>query len=352
VTISNSTFASNSTSYDGGGLYNVFGGTTTITNSTFASNAGDNGGGGLYNFQGTVTVSNSTFANNSSGGGLANRDGATTSIGASIVANNAGGNCFSLNDQGYNLSSDNSCSFTASTDQQNTDPKLASSLANNGGPTQTLALQTGSPAIDQIPVAQCPATDQRGTARPDESESACDIGAYESYPPDTDLALTNIPANITTSATSSQGAVVTYTAPTATDESGDNPGPSVSCNRASGSTFPVGISSVTCTVSDSDDTPGSVSHSFTVTVNGAATQISNLITTVNGMGLSSGLQNSLDVKLNAALKAVKAGQTATACSDLSDFIGEAQSQSGKGMTVSQANQLIAAATNIKKVLGC
>jgi hypothetical protein len=73
---------------------------------------------------------------------------------------------------------------------------------------------------------------------------------------------------------------------------------------------------------------------------------------VNGMGLSSGLQNSLDVKLNAALKAVNAGQTATACSDLSDFIGEAQSQSGKGMTVSQANQLIAAATNIKKVLGC
>jgi hypothetical protein len=68
--------------------------------------------------------------------------------------------------------------------------------------------------------------------------------------------------------------------------------------------------------------------------------------------LSGGLQDSLDVKLNAALKAVKAGQTATACSDLSDFIGQAQSQSGKGLTVSQANQLIAAAKQIQAVLGC
>ena len=60
------------------------------------------------------------------------------------------------------------------------------------------------------------------------------------------------------------------------------------------------------------------------------------------------MQNSLDVKLNA----VKAGQTATACSDLSDFIGEAQSQSGKGLTVSQANQVIAAAKQVQAVLGC
>lgn len=47
-----------------------------------------------------------------------------------------------------------------------------------------------------------------------------------------------------------------------------------------------------------------------------------------------------------------AGQLATACSDLADFIGDAQSQSGKGLTVSQANQLIAAAKKIQAVLGC
>jgi hypothetical protein len=43
---------------------------------------------------------------------------------------------------------------------------------------------------------------------------------------------------------------------------------------------------------------------------------------------------------------------ATVCSDLSDFIDEAQAQSGKGRTVSQATQLIAAAEQIQAVLGC
>jgi hypothetical protein len=62
------------------------------------------------------------------------------------------------------------------------DPKLAP-LADNGGPTQTMRLQPGSAAIDQVPAsgAGCPATDQRGVARP--SGTACDIGAYESTPP-------------------------------------------------------------------------------------------------------------------------------------------------------------------------
>jgi hypothetical protein len=49
-------------------------------------------------------------------------------------------------------------------------------------PTWVLPLAPGSPAIDAIPTSSglCPATDQRGVARPDDSESFCDIGAYES----------------------------------------------------------------------------------------------------------------------------------------------------------------------------
>jgi hypothetical protein len=63
---------------------------------------------------------------------------------------------------------------------QNTNPKLGP-LASNGGPTQTIALLKGSPAIDYIPLALCPKTDQRGHKRPDNPhESACDIGAFES----------------------------------------------------------------------------------------------------------------------------------------------------------------------------
>jgi hypothetical protein len=60
---------------------------------------------------------------------------------------------------------------------------LLGPLQDNGGPTQTMALQPGSPAIDLVPTlaAQCPATDQRGVSRP--ASGACDAGAYEVAPP-------------------------------------------------------------------------------------------------------------------------------------------------------------------------
>jgi hypothetical protein len=372
------------------------------------------------------------------GGGILLTQGANLTIGGSIVAENTStypsndcGNYGTITDQGYNLDSDHSC-FTAAT-SLHANPQL-SALANNGGPTQTMALQQGSPAIDAVPLAaSCPVTDQRGVIRPDNGETTCDIGAYE-FVDDTDLSLTNLPANITVNASSPNGATVTYTLPTATDESGDSstalvsctpasgstfaigtttvtctatdsddanspvsqsftvtvndtdlglknlpsnittdatspqgatvtytpptvvdeesPLPTVSCTPASGSTFAIGTTTVTCTVSDSDDTPSSVSQSFTVTVKGAAAQVSDLINLVNSFHLSSSLQTALDNKLQDVLSAINAGQTATACSELTDFIGHVQSQSGKGLTTSQANQLIAAAKQIQAVLGC
>ncbi len=442
ATITNSTFSNNS-AFAGGGLEND--GTMTITNSTIANNSTSCCGGGLDNEDsGTATITNSTIANNSAssccgggfGGGLDSCFTCTLKVKASIVANNTNGNCAgSITDQGYNLDSATNCGFAAGTDLQSSNPLLGP-LANNGGPTQTLALLVGSPAIDHIPTAQCPATatDQRGMTRPDDpSESTCDIGAYESnYPPDNDLGLTNVPANITVNATSPQGAVVTYTSPTVVDE--DSPLPPVSCTPASGSTFPIGTTTVTCPVSDSDDTPSSVSQNFTVTVNdtdlgltnvpanittnatspqgatvtytpptvvdedstlplvsctpasgstfaigtttvtctvsdsddtpssvsktftvtvkGVAAQISDLITKVSSFQLASGLQTSLDAKLQDALTALGAGDTATACSDLTDFINEVNAQSGKMLTMNQANQLIAAAQQIQAVLAC
>jgi len=83
---------------------------------------------------------------------------------------------------------------------------------------------------------------------------------------DTDLGLAGVPANITTNATSPSGAVVTYASPIAVDEAGDNPAATVSCAPTSGSTFAIGATTVTCTASDADDTPNTVSQSFTVTV--------------------------------------------------------------------------------------
>ncbi|NJP07127.1 MAG: hypothetical protein HC837_16665 [Chloroflexaceae bacterium] len=62
------------------------------------------------------------------------------------------------------------------------DPLLAL-LANNGGPAQTLALPANSPAIDAGSTTSCPATDQRGIARPvdgnGDGTAICDVGAYE-----------------------------------------------------------------------------------------------------------------------------------------------------------------------------
>jgi hypothetical protein len=132
VTINNSTFANNRALHPepGGGLFNGFGTVMSISNSTVVGNSTR----GLYN-AGTLTIRNSTVVGNSSQGLI---NAGTLTIGGSIVANNSGGNCFGVVlDQGYNLESGTDCGFTSTGDLQNTDPKLASALASNGGATQT-----------------------------------------------------------------------------------------------------------------------------------------------------------------------------------------------------------------------
>src|SRR5205823_2614182 len=76
-----------------------------------------------------------------------------TELGHTILkAGSSGANIFvsggSLTTHGYNLSSDNAAGFlTGPGDQINTDPLLGP-LQNNGGPTFTHELLTGSPAIN------------------------------------------------------------------------------------------------------------------------------------------------------------------------------------------------------------
>jgi len=113
---------------------------------------------------------------------------ATVKLQNSIVANNSGANCGSgVTSMGYNMSSDGSCNFSNSGDRNNTNPLLGP-LQNNGGPTQTMALLPGSPAVDAGNPSGCTdgnghllTTDQRGMPRPDsEDTGGCDMGAYES----------------------------------------------------------------------------------------------------------------------------------------------------------------------------
>jgi hypothetical protein len=200
LTINKSTISGNvARQHEGGGIANY--GTLTITNSTFSGNmarssllgsvAGGILNGGLFRSSGTLAVNNSTLSGNvargGKGGGIFNVKGSTVVLQNSIVANNTGGNCHgAVTSHGYNLSSDGTCDFDRAGDLNDTDPKLGQ-LRNNGGPTKTLALLPGSPAIDSGNPNGCTdgkghllKTDQRGEPRPDkEDESGCDRGAYE-----------------------------------------------------------------------------------------------------------------------------------------------------------------------------
>ena len=195
LTVTNSTVSGNYASFgnvSAGGIYNV--GTLTVTNSTVSGNRADAivmvGGsawiGGIYN-AGTLTVTNSTISGNIVPGGFGiyiggiyNAGGTATMRNSIVAANNAGGNCSwsgaAITDGGNNIDDAASCGFSAPSSMSSTDPLLdPAGLQNNGGPTQTIAILAGSPAINAG--AGCPLTDQRGISRP--QGSACDIGAYE-----------------------------------------------------------------------------------------------------------------------------------------------------------------------------
>jgi len=210
ATVTNDTFTNNTaTIYGGGALLNAAG-TMTVTGSTFTGNTGPgggaidndttlnisdstftantggtNGGGAIDNF-GTTTITQATFSGNSSpySANILNYTGFTLKMSMSIVANGQGGpNCGGaqpLTDLGYNIDTGSSCGFsTANHSMSNTNPQLGP-LASNGGPTQTMALPLGSPAVDAIPssTSGCTGTtDQRGTTRP--QGAGCDVGAYE-----------------------------------------------------------------------------------------------------------------------------------------------------------------------------
>jgi hypothetical protein len=185
----------------GGAIFNT--GLLALTNCTFHANAalGATGqgeiqgqtlrggfGGALYQQSGMTVAANVTIAKSQavgSGGGLAEggniyvTGGTTMTLANSIVAYSVGApNCFGiLADGGYNISSDDSCAFTGPGSLNRVDPKLRS-LADNGGPTRTMGLFLGSPAINTGDPLVFPSTDQRGVMRPQGPRS--DIGAYES----------------------------------------------------------------------------------------------------------------------------------------------------------------------------
>jgi uncharacterized repeat protein (TIGR01451 family) len=156
-------------------------GPITATNSTFSGNSATATGGALI-AGGTISVSNSTFASNTAVLGTAlNGAGGAVTLTNTVLAGGAAANCITsggFTDGGGTFSTDNSCALTQPSSQVVTLGQLAlGSLADNGGPTQTIALGAASVAKDGAVSLGCPATDQRGISRP--QGSACDAGAFE-----------------------------------------------------------------------------------------------------------------------------------------------------------------------------
>jgi Putative Ig domain len=166
----------------------------SVTNSTLIGNSAGGGGatgeGGAINLDGKVsaTLASVTIDENEvgAGGAGAGIDGAAAvTARATIVSGNTGAtNCNAhVATSSYSLegpsSGDTSCGF----DLPSADPQLEP-LADNGGPTETQALPVSSPAVDAVPVVQCPTkVDQRGEPRPDNGKSVCDVGAFELQDP-------------------------------------------------------------------------------------------------------------------------------------------------------------------------
>ena len=182
LTVVGSTFERNQSTQDGGGIYNTDTAAVSVSNSTFYFNgtSGEDSsrsasGGAIFNAN-ALSVLDSTFTLNHvggygsriGGGGIFNESGATAAIKSSIFSDNqietgaqtvVGGNNLygSFTSRGFNLigSTDGNTGFTAPTDLTLADPKFeldsnnVPNLKDNGGPTDTVALVCGSPAIDQ-----------------------------------------------------------------------------------------------------------------------------------------------------------------------------------------------------------
>jgi hypothetical protein len=185
VTITRSTFAGNTAGtrhlpHGIGAAFELFSGSTlTMSNSTLAGNSTTAAGGGaISDYGGAMTLSFDTISGRS---GSINGGGYIIATGTILASNGRAPDCTTRLHEtaGYNLASDRSCGLSRPTDLTSADPELGP-LGGNSGPTQSVALLPGSPAIDAggLPsTSGCPLTDQRGKSRP--WGPACDIGAFE-----------------------------------------------------------------------------------------------------------------------------------------------------------------------------
>jgi predicted outer membrane repeat protein len=194
--ITRSYFFNDGAHFFGGAIYATNGTTLNVSSSTFwRDNARLRGGGGIDADElSNLKVVNSTFVS-----GVTGRDGINIESGRAEVVNSTFSNvnltgsvelansilekvaCNSVFDDGLNLQHNStSCPATIRV----ADPLTPINLNDHGGPTPTIPIFQGSPAINAISIPNCIdfqknpiVTDQRGFKRP--ASTACDIGAFE-----------------------------------------------------------------------------------------------------------------------------------------------------------------------------
>lgn len=211
LTVSDSTVSGNSAA-GGGGIFSQTrvptdrnpnpAERTTITNSTISGNTGNafnipdsNFGGGVYNERGLTIIEYTTITDNTaddgSGSGVANNailpGVVRTEVGSSIIAGNTNsdvddvGTANAFESEGYNVIGTGNATdaFDGTNDITGVVNPLLGRLADNGGPTRTHALRSGSPALNRVAERECPPpnTDQRGVRRP--QGPRCDSGSFE-----------------------------------------------------------------------------------------------------------------------------------------------------------------------------
>ena len=292
LTVTNSTFTNNTANGGGGGIMNYAGGSSTVTNSTFTNNtAPDSGGvcttspltiinstftkntGGIYNEYSTLTLTNCTISDNTVNGGIYNYDGtgATLTLNNTIVAGNVGDDVFGQVQptSAYNLIGDGTgITNLTQLDQSNfigttahpLNPLLGP-LDYYGGPTQTMALLPGSPAINAGSNALILAgvtTDQRGVGFLRIVNGTVDIGAFES---------SGFTVTVTSGSGQSTGSLTAFSAPLVVTVTANNPNEPVAGGLV---TFTPPPSGASATLSGS---PATISATGRASVTAAANSI-------------------------------------------------------------------------------
>jgi len=168
-------------------------------------------------------------------------------------------------------------------------------------------------------------------------------------PPDTTPPTLSVPAEIAKVATGSDGAVVEFANDiSATDDVDDNV--PVQCSPASGSTFPIGTTTVTCTATD--DAGNTASESFDVIVKGATEQVTDLKEVIANLNLPAAITTSLSATLQQAQSSIEADNITAALEQFDAFIYQVKAQERRGtLTPQEAADLISSAEQIKVVLG-